>query len=266
MSGIPFSDKDPIKVRRALQRLKKQADGDAGKIYASPTDVVLDYLSTKVDNATLAVVSEILKVKDGGIGTTQLANLAVTVAKLANDAVETAKIKDLNVTTAKIALLAITTALINDLAVTTGKLADGAVSALKLATDAVTTAKILDLNVTTGKINDLAVTAGKIASDAVTTAKILDGNVTTAKLADGAALAEILDDDGTGSGLDADLLDGQQGAYYKVVDSDTTAETDTDKVLRPDGVGGVEFGDIEPGMIAHIHTGWLSVLSLMGVA
>jgi len=81
---------------------------------------------------------------------------------------------------------------------------DATIDSTKLATDAVTTAKITDLNVT----------AGKLASDSVTTAKILDGNVTSAKLADGAALAEILDDDGTGSGLDADLLDGSHASAF----------------------------------------------------
>jgi hypothetical protein len=46
----------------------------------------------------------------GGIGTTQIADGAITAAKLATDAVETAKIKDLNVTTAKLAANAVTPA------------------------------------------------------------------------------------------------------------------------------------------------------------
>ena len=61
---------------------------------------------------------------------------------------------------------------------------------------------------------DATIDSTKLATDAVTTAKITDGNVTTAKLADGAALAEILDDDGAGSGLDADLLDGSHAAAF----------------------------------------------------
>jgi len=40
------------------------------------------------------------------------------------------------------------------------------------------------------------------------------GIVTSAMLEDGAALAEILDDDGAGSGLDADLLDGSHGSAF----------------------------------------------------
>lgn len=41
-----------------------------------------------------------------------------------------------------------------------------------------------------------------------------DGSITAAKIADGATLAEILDDDGTGSGLDADLLDGLHATSF----------------------------------------------------
>ena len=98
------------------------------------------------------------------------------------------------------------TAGIENLAVTTGKLADNAVTTAKvdaaglaaaaLATDSVATAKIQDLAVTTGKLAALSVTTAKIAADAVTadelasdavvTASIVDANVTEAKLATGA--------------------------------------------------------------------------------
>lgn len=43
---------------------------------------------------------------------------------------------------------------------------------------------------------------------------IAAGAVSSSMLADGAALAEILDDDGAGSGLDADLLDGSHAAAF----------------------------------------------------
>ena len=98
------------------------------------------------------------------------------------------------------------TAGIENLAVTTGKLAANAVTTAKvdaaglaaaaLATDSVITAKIQDLAVTTGKLAALSVTTAKIAADAVTadelasnavvTASIVDANVTEAKLATGA--------------------------------------------------------------------------------
>jgi hypothetical protein len=51
-------------------------------------------------------------------------------------------------------------------------------------------------------------------ANSVSSAMIKNGNVTASDLQDGAARAEILDDDGAGSGLDADYLDGQHGGYY----------------------------------------------------
>jgi hypothetical protein len=51
-------------------------------------------------------------------------------------------------------------------------------------------------------------------TNSITSAMIGDGEVMSNDLADGAALAEILDDDGAGSGLDADLLDGQQANAF----------------------------------------------------
>jgi hypothetical protein len=93
----------------------------------------------------------------------------------------------------------------------------------------ITTAMLRDLNVTTVKLADLAVSTAKIADSAVTTAKLLDANVTAAKLAAGAALSNLgftpwhSGNDGAGSGLDADLLDGQNGAYYALLDGQNGA-------------------------------------------
>lgn len=94
-----------------------------------------------------------------------------------------------------------------------------------------------------GEIPDGAVTTAKIADGAVTTPKIADGNVTSAKIADGAIVnadisgaANINPDkisgtawtatnDGSGSLLDADWLDGkdssqfQQTVYYHILEA-----------------------------------------------
>jgi len=51
-------------------------------------------------------------------------------------------------------------------------------------------------------------------ADSVNSAMIANGAVTAADLQDGAALAEISNNDGAGSGLDADLLDGQHSSAY----------------------------------------------------
>jgi len=77
-----------------------------------------------------------------------------------------------------------------------------------IANGAITPQKLRNGSVVTNKIRNLAVTTGKLRNNAVTTNKIRNGAVTSSKLQDGAVLAELLDDDGSGSGLDADMLDG----------------------------------------------------------
>jgi hypothetical protein len=159
------------------------------------------------------------------LGTTALADDAVTAAKLADDSsivydsvapgsnnfegrgYVNSTSKNLQVWDGSAFQQVVApTAGIENLAVTTGKLANNAVTTAKvdaaglaaaaLATDSVTTAKIQDLAVTTGKLAALSVTTAKIAADAVTaaelasnsvdTAAIVDANVTEAKLATGA--------------------------------------------------------------------------------
>ena len=156
------------------------------------------------------------------LGTTALADDAITGAKLADDssivydsvapAVDNFQGRGyLNSTSKYLQVwngtsfdqVVAPTAGIENLAVTTDKLAANAVTTAKvdaaglaaaaLATDSVITAKIQDLAVTTGKLADGAVTTTKvdaaglgeaaIATNAVTTSKILDGAITAAKLA-----------------------------------------------------------------------------------
>ena len=60
-------------------------------------------------------------------------------------------------------------------------------------------------------------------ANSVTSAMLVDGTVSASDLQDGAALAEIADDDGAGSGLDADLLDGQQASAFALASHDHDA-------------------------------------------
>ncbi len=62
--------------------------------------------------------------------------------------------------------------------------------------------------VQTSNLANGSVTNGKLGSDSVYSDKIINGGVFASDLADGAARSEILDDDGSGSSLDADALDG----------------------------------------------------------
>ena len=176
------------------------------------------------DSATIDLV-KLNQASTTKLGTTALADDAVTAAKLANDSSiaydsvaptlnnfegrgyvnSTSKYLQVWNGTSFDQVVA-PTAGIENLAVTTGKLANNAITTVKvdaaglaaaaLATDSVITAKIQDLAVTTGKLAALSVTTAKIAADAVTadelasnavvTASIVDANVTEAKLATGA--------------------------------------------------------------------------------
>jgi hypothetical protein len=78
-------------------------------------------LDIKVDNSTIEISSNTLRIKDSGVITAKIADSNVTTAKIADSNVTTAKIADSNVTTAKIADSNVTTAKIADSNVTQAK-------------------------------------------------------------------------------------------------------------------------------------------------
>ena len=119
-------------------------------------------LDVNVDNSTIEIVSDTLRVKNGGIVEAKIGSGAVTMDKIGSGAVTEAKI--------------------GSGAVTADKIGAGAVTEGKIGSGAVTEAKIGSGAVTEGKIGAGAVTEGKIGSGAVTTAKIGDDQVTEAKI------------------------------------------------------------------------------------
>lgn len=146
-------------------------------------------------------------VPDGGIATAKLADLAVTTAKLADSAVTSAKIADGTIAAGDLASDAVTTAKIADGAVTSAKIADGTIAAVDLAADAVTTTKIADAQVTSAKLANMAQATVKGRAAAAGTG--VPGDLSAAQL-----VAVVATADGTGSGLDADLLDGSHAAAF----------------------------------------------------
>lgn len=116
-------------------------------------------------------------VEDDGSVTKSSYRRSDFVTEIANGAVTGAKLADGAVTTTKVA----------DSAITTAKVVDNAITTAKVGNNAVTTAKVADNTVTTAKVVDYAITTAKVADYAITTAKVADGSVTAAKLAAGAA-------------------------------------------------------------------------------
>ena len=185
-AGVAATDVLPIADISASQTKKVTAKDlvDAGLDLIDVSSIDID----KLDQASTTK-----------LGTTALADDAVTAAKLANDssvAVQTtAPSTDnfegrgyYNSTSGNLQVfdgaaysqVVMPTAGIGDLQVTTGKLADGAVTTAKVT--ALDTAAYADSSITTGKIADDAVTSDKINDGAVIAAAIGAGAVTTAKL------------------------------------------------------------------------------------
>jgi hypothetical protein len=152
------------------------------------------------------------------LGTTSLADDAITAAKLANDSSivydSVAPTVDnfegrgyVNSTTKYLQVwngtsfnqVVAPTAGIEDLAVTTGKLAANAVTTAKVDAAGLAAAALATDSVITAKIQDLAVTTGKLAANAVTTAKIAAGGLAEAAIAtDAISTGKILNDAVTG--------------------------------------------------------------------
>lgn len=99
---------------------------------------------------------------DGIVSTAKIANLAVTLGKLAADSVDASKIVDGSVGTAELA----------NLSVTAGKIANDTITAAQIATDAVGAAEIAAGAVGASEIADGSIGTIELANGAVTTAKL----------------------------------------------------------------------------------------------
>ena len=110
--------------------------------YTLPTATTSVLGGVKIDNATIAISSGVISVKDGGIDTAALGAGAVTLAKMAANSVDSDQYVDGSIDAAHIASNAVTTAKINASAVTSAKIANNAVLTAKIADSAVTFAKL----------------------------------------------------------------------------------------------------------------------------
>ena len=112
----------------------------------------------------------------GTITSAQIANNAITVTKISDDAISTPKLKANAVTAGKIASSAITTDKLEANAVTAGKIATNAITTDKLEANAVTTAKIAAGAISADKIQANSILASKIAIGDISNL-IIDSNL-----------------------------------------------------------------------------------------
>ena len=118
------------------------------------------------------------------VDSSELVNGSVDVAHMSVNSIDSDQYVDGSIDTAHIANLQITTALIAADAVDGTKLADYAVDSEHYTDGSIDTAHINDLNVTTAKIAADAITGAKIADDAIDSEHYTDGSIDTAHIAD----------------------------------------------------------------------------------
>jgi hypothetical protein len=117
------------------------------------------------------------------IGSTDIANNAITTTKIQDGQVGTSDLADNSVSTTQFG----------------SKLADNAVTNPKIANNSITTAKIQDGQVVTQDIRDSSITSGKLADNSVTTncaqgvctSKLADNAVVSSKIAPNAVVPKI---------------------------------------------------------------------------
>ena len=142
---------------------------------------------------------------------------------IADEAVTTAKLRDGSVTQDKLGANAIITTSVADGAVTTVKLADNSVTEPKIADGAVTSSKYAAQSVGTAALADGSVTEPKLATDSVSTTKIVNDAVTMAKLGSGALPTDI-------TVASANIVDGTIATADIAADAITNALIATDAV------------------------------------
>ena len=160
--GYTQTSREFSAINSSAETLRINSDGTVVK---AGNAGAISFPSVGSSARTLATTNDI-----ASLGTGNLADDAVTAAKLASDAVVTASIVNGNVTTDKIADDAVTfgkmqhTTTNNRLlgAATAGAIGEVQVATDMIADDAVTSAKIADTTIVTGNIANEAVTLGKI--------------------------------------------------------------------------------------------------------
>ena len=145
----------------------------------------------------------------GCVQSGDLANGALTNAKIAPNAVGTGKIANSAVTAPKIAAGSVDGAKMANNSVNAAKLTTAAVTAAELAINAVNAAKIANAAVTAAKIADGAVNQIKLRDGAVTAAKVTGASVGLEKLS--LANTVLIEDSGSATGNCTALRDALAG-------------------------------------------------------
>lgn len=171
-------------------------------------DETLTYTRYIKDKGSGKSIKELLdeKVnKTDKLGTTQIADQAITNEKLAEQSVDNSKLSQDSVSydkiqndaviTEKIHDGAVTTQKVEEKAVTNPKLGDSSVDSRVLREENVETKHLANESVTTDKVARKSITKEKIADDAVDTSQIINESIVNSKLSKDAVSTEKIQDE-----------------------------------------------------------------------
>lgn len=155
--------------------------------------------------------------KTDQLGTTQIADQAITNEKLAEQSVDNSKLSQDSVSyekiqndaviTEKIQNGAVTTEKVEEKAVTNSKLGDSSVDSRVLREENVETKHLANESVTTDKVARKSITKEKIADDSVDTSQVVNESIVNSKLAkDAVSTEKILDESVTNEKMAKDSI------------------------------------------------------------
>ena len=190
----------------ALSKIKTNSLSDdavtAAKI-ATGTIVAADLAANSVDSSELV---------DGSVDFSHMSVNSINSDQYVDGSIDTVHIAELQVTTAKIAADAITAAKIADDAINSEHYTDGSIDTAHIANLQITTALIAADAITGAKVADDAIDSEHYTDGSIDTAHIADNQVTLAKMA-GLARGKIIY--GDASGDPAALTVGSNGQVLK---------------------------------------------------
>ena len=170
-------------------------------------DETLTYTRYVKDEGSGKSTKELLEEKvnkTDQLGTTQIADQAITNEKLAEQSVDNSKLSQDSVSydkiqndaviTEKIQNGAVTTEKVEEKAVTNPKLGDSAVDSRVLREENVETKHLANESVTTDKVARKSITKDKIADDAVDTSQVVNESIVNSKLAKDSVSTDKIED------------------------------------------------------------------------
>ncbi len=210
-----------------------------GVSFSTNTTVVVSWDSGSLSNESITAVyvGSLSKTNSSIpteiIGTTNIADNAITTAKINADAVTGAKIADDSIDSEHYVDGSIDTAHIADSQITVAKMAANSVDSDQYVNGSIDTVHIGDDQITTAKIPDSAITSAKIANDAIVDADINSSAAISLSKLENLTTARALVSDGSGDVSVSDVtateigyLDGVSSAIQTQLDAKQASDAD----------------------------------------